>query len=260
MASWRELIFTFGAYLTSSQLNQLQGNFGALAGGDPDNGAPEMMMGAAGDWTVGSSANGSLAPFTTFTPTAGLYTMIGEGRAGWQLFQGGSWRDPFGGACGVAAVDGSTIRLYNNTAVSATHDYAYFKYAGNSGSGWSWTGLLFSFGAYLTANEMLQLQDNFYAFGDGNGSAPKISNWDFSVASEGYFGLAGFTFWYPAAGMYTIAAGIYGTQQIFQASAWRAGPHGGGGVNGLCYMDGTNYRIKNSTPTITTGVAYIKHN
>ena len=72
MATWRDLTFTFGAYLTSSQLNQLQGNFPSVAQNDDADSAPRFKAGACQDWTVEASArNTSLGAGATWTPTHG---------------------------------------------------------------------------------------------------------------------------------------------------------------------------------------------
>lgn len=260
MATWRDLTYTFGAYLTSSQLNQMQGNFPAVAQNDDEDSAPQFKMEACQDWTVEASARGtSLGAGVTWTPTHGLYQIHGDyPDVILQVNRTGTWvpignNDEGNALGGLCPCDGTNMRVKNNGA--SAHAYSYIRYSSTDGSSWTWTDLVFSFGSYLTATEMLQLQDNFYAMLNGVSGAPQVFNFDMTKTAQGYFAVNFGASWTPSAGVYMVAGGeLYG--EMYISGAWATGAPEGAT---LWYSDGSTTRFRENFGTLAE-VAYFKFN
>lgn len=119
--AWTSLTFSFGAILTSAQMNQLQANFSAIADGDA--GAPQIK-GAGLSKAIVSSVSQSIASLTYWTPSASQLQFISTSSIGLELYIAGAWRSATGGPWGSFLFDGTNMRFFNS---GASTGYVYYQ-------------------------------------------------------------------------------------------------------------------------------------
>ena len=119
--AWTSLTFSFGAILTSTQMNQLQANFSAIANGDA--GAPRIK-GAGLSKSVVTSANQAITALTYWVPSNKQLQFLSDSSIGIELYVAGTWRSAVGGPWGNFLFDGTNMRFYNSGGSTA---YVYYQ-------------------------------------------------------------------------------------------------------------------------------------
>jgi len=119
--AWTSLTFSFGAVLTSTQMNQLQANFSAVANGDA--GAPRVK-GAGLSKSVVASANQAISALTYWIPSDKQLQFLADVEIQFELYIAGAWKTLTGGVWGAFLFDGANMRFFNTAGVTR---YVYYQ-------------------------------------------------------------------------------------------------------------------------------------
>jgi len=111
--------------ITTGLMTALRDNVAALANGD--SGAPSIKPSTVLSDTITTSGGQSIASGTRWTPSSGLYSMIGLAANTCQLEINisGTWRLGAGNYNGLAFFDGANMRIYNGGSVATTYWHRY---------------------------------------------------------------------------------------------------------------------------------------